>query len=135
MPGKSTIFTPPSILFRPQQKPLCPQQRLLVEAPGTAPGSERLISSPIYRHSRSSRQNEYRGARAEMKGRNGALSPCQIATPRVDLGAVSTEASRAVRTCQPSVQVAKRATALIDRIRGADEGNSDGRLSCGCEEI
>jgi len=34
-----------------------------------------------------------------------------------------------------SAQIAKRATALIDRIRGADEGNFDGRLSCGCEEV
>ena len=122
MPGKSTIFTPSSILFRPQQKPLC-QQQLVVEAPGTAPGSERLISSPIYRHSRSSRQNEYRGRLTEMKGRNGALSLCQIATARVDLGAVTTEALRAVRSNRPSARIAKRATALIDRIRGADEGN------------
>jgi len=61
MPGKSTIFTPSSILFRPQQKPLRQPERFLVEAPGTAPGSERLISSPVYRHSRSSRRSEYRG--------------------------------------------------------------------------
>ena len=29
-------------------------QRLLVEAPGTAPGSERLIASPVYHHSQTS---------------------------------------------------------------------------------
>ena len=34
MPGKSPIFTPSSILFRPQQKPSL--RRFLVEAPGTA---------------------------------------------------------------------------------------------------
>ncbi len=54
MPGKSTIFTPSSILFRPQQKPPVKAKRLVVEAPGTAPGSERLITSPIYRHSQAS---------------------------------------------------------------------------------
>jgi len=51
MPGESTSFTPSSILFRPHQRP--PQlQRPLVEAPGTAPGSDGLIPTAIYRHSR-----------------------------------------------------------------------------------
>ncbi len=52
MPGKSPIFTPSSILFRPQQKPSL--RRFLVEAPGTAPGSEWLITSAVYRHSQAS---------------------------------------------------------------------------------
>jgi len=42
MPSKSTPFTPSSILFRPH----------MVEAPGTAPGSEWFITTAIYRHSR-----------------------------------------------------------------------------------
>jgi hypothetical protein len=42
MPSKSAPFTPSSILFRPR----------LVEAPGTAPGSDRFITTAIYRHSR-----------------------------------------------------------------------------------
>jgi hypothetical protein len=51
MPSKKSIFTPLSILFRPHQKPV-PIGRFLVEAPGTAPGSNRLIPSLIYRHIR-----------------------------------------------------------------------------------
>jgi len=55
MPSKKTIFTPLSILFRPHQKPAIPGNagRFLVEAPGTAPGSNRLITPLIYRHSQS----------------------------------------------------------------------------------
>ena len=49
MPGKSPIFTPSSILFRPHHQP--PHRRFVVEAPGTAPGSEWLITSAVYRHS------------------------------------------------------------------------------------
>jgi len=52
MPGKSPIFTPSSILFRPHHKPL--GQQFVVEAPGTAPGSEWLIASAVYRHSQAS---------------------------------------------------------------------------------
>ena len=48
MPGKSQPFTPSSILFRPRQNPLV---RALVEAPGTAPGSEEFISIAVYHHS------------------------------------------------------------------------------------
>ena len=50
MPGKRSIFTPSSILFRPHQQPQL--LRFLVEAPGTAPGSEWLIPKPVYCHSR-----------------------------------------------------------------------------------
>jgi len=54
MPSKKTIFTPLSILFRPHQKPAISLlgRRFLVEAPGTAPGSNRFITPLIYRHSR-----------------------------------------------------------------------------------
>lgn len=51
MPSEKSIFTPLSILFRPHQKPVLPDQ-FLVEAPGTAPGSNRFITPLIYRHSR-----------------------------------------------------------------------------------
>ncbi len=50
MPGKKSIFTPSSILFRPHQQPQ--HLRFLVEAPGTAPGSEKLITPLVYCHSR-----------------------------------------------------------------------------------
>ena len=49
MPSENTPFTPSSILFRPRLKVACGPE---VEAPGTAPGSERLISMSVYRHSR-----------------------------------------------------------------------------------
>ena len=67
MPGKRASFTPSSILFRPrsgsrrgnQQPAVClmPVAALgadleLVEAPGTAPGSDGFITTAIYRHSR-----------------------------------------------------------------------------------
>ena len=55
MPSKNTIFTPSSILFRPQQKHRLVMLRLatvlVVEAPGTAPGSDKLITKAIYCHS------------------------------------------------------------------------------------
>jgi|HigsolmetaAR201D_1030396.scaffolds.fasta_scaffold00863_25 hypothetical protein len=52
MPGEGPIFTPSSILFRPHQKPpLLAGRQFLVEAPGTAPGSDWLIASAVYRHS------------------------------------------------------------------------------------
>jgi hypothetical protein len=54
MPSESTPFTPSSILFRPHKsrsKPLS-LQRFMVEAPGTAPGSEWFITMTVYRHSR-----------------------------------------------------------------------------------
>ena len=54
MPSKRVPFTPSSILVRPHQ--MLPQslglQRHVVEAPGTAPGSEWLITESIYRYSR-----------------------------------------------------------------------------------
>jgi len=71
MPSKSAPFTPSSILFRPRIRKQwseagrredgqasasrslaidhCP---LMVEAPGTAPGSEWFITTAVYRHSR-----------------------------------------------------------------------------------
>ena len=61
MPSKSSSFTPSSILFRPRRSPLplslpaCGERVRVgtwVEAPGTAPGSERFITTSVYRHSR-----------------------------------------------------------------------------------
>ena len=79
MPSKSQTFTLSSILVRPQQMPLPiwlssageanqAGQRHVVEAPGTAPGSEKLIPPAVYRHSRTSRQAEYRKAERQKKG-------------------------------------------------------------------
>jgi len=51
MPSERLPFTPSSILFRPHHKPAYRCGGLVVEAPGTAPGSERLITISIYRHS------------------------------------------------------------------------------------
>jgi hypothetical protein len=57
MPSKNKPFTPSSILFRPHTcRQIC-AWRHVVEAPGTAPGSEWLIATVIYRHS----QNELTG--------------------------------------------------------------------------
>ncbi len=50
MPSENAVFTPSSILFRPRHTAFCLQSGL-VEAPGTAPGSEWLITKVIYRHS------------------------------------------------------------------------------------
>ena len=51
--AKDHPLHPSSNLFRPRQNlPPRRTQQVLVEAPGTAPGSERLIPMPIYRHSR-----------------------------------------------------------------------------------
>ncbi len=47
MPSKKAPFTPSSILFRPHQNQVI---QALVEAPGTAPGSEWFISMSVYRH-------------------------------------------------------------------------------------
>ena len=51
MPGKRATFTPLSILFRPHHSPHRFTLRVLVEAPGTAPGSSWLIVKSIYHHS------------------------------------------------------------------------------------
>ncbi len=58
MPDKKSIFTPSSILFRPHHHPAAadwhfagPEGRIMVEAPGTAPGSEWFIASLVYCHS------------------------------------------------------------------------------------
>ena len=40
MPGESTTFTPSSSLFRPRHDSEVQSFWILVEAPGTAPGSE-----------------------------------------------------------------------------------------------
>ena len=47
--AKDRPLGPPSNLFRPRRS--ARPSRAWVEAPGTAPGSERLIPTPIYRHS------------------------------------------------------------------------------------
>lgn len=57
MPGESTTFTLSSILFRPRHNLPPPvrcrgRPQALVEAPGTAPGSDELIMPTIYRHIR-----------------------------------------------------------------------------------
>ena len=58
--AKDRPLGPPSNLFRPRRS--APPARAWVEAPGTAPGSERLISTSIYRHSEPcGSQTEYRG--------------------------------------------------------------------------
>ena len=59
MPSERTAFTPSSILVRPHRNP--PSQHVptglpdaggfVVEAPGTAPGSDRFITQTVYRHS------------------------------------------------------------------------------------
>ncbi len=66
MPSENLPFTPSSSLFHPHQKPFLPVyqgfgathllfgfEQLVVEVPGTAPGSEWFITTAIYRHSRS----------------------------------------------------------------------------------
>ena len=53
MPSESSPFTPSSILFRPRRRPRSRLvKRALVEAPGTAPGSEGFITMTVYRHIR-----------------------------------------------------------------------------------
>jgi len=47
MPGKRAPFTLPVEPISPPPKPALPLKRALVEAPGTAPGSEELISTPF----------------------------------------------------------------------------------------
>jgi hypothetical protein len=69
MPGKRSPFGSPVEPISPPPKPAC-LKRTWVEAPGTAPGSERLIPMPIYRHSRPrGRRHTYKGPEA---GREGA---------------------------------------------------------------
>jgi hypothetical protein len=69
MPGKRSPFGSPVEPISPPPKPAC-LKRAWVEAPGTAPGSERLIPMPIYRHSRPrGRRHTYKGREA---GREGA---------------------------------------------------------------
>src|SRR5690606_9490262 len=63
-PSESTFFTPPSILFRPH----APRHDagVLVEAPGTAPGSDGFITMTIYRHSPYGRiQHRHGGAESQ----------------------------------------------------------------------
>ena len=62
-------------------KHVAPQQ-LVVEAPGTAPGSEWLITSAVYRHSRSSRHAEYRDRADAMEGPFEALADGEIGEER-----------------------------------------------------
>ena len=63
MPSKSTPFTPSSILFRPR----------MVEAPGTAPGSEWFIAAAIYRHSRQAGAPNIGAKGPTRKGRRAVL--------------------------------------------------------------
>jgi hypothetical protein len=69
MPGKSTPFTPSSILFHPHQMPLL-RERNVVEVPGTAPGSDGFIAMAIYRHSHLAGGTSYIiGPRVDLKRR------------------------------------------------------------------
>ena len=69
--AKDHPLGPPSNLFRPRRNPPL-KARALVEAPGTAPGSERLIPMPIYRHSHPrERRFEYRGSEVRREGAAG----------------------------------------------------------------
>ena len=72
MPSENTPFTPLSILFRPHG--LFPRGEEMVEAPGTAPGSDGFITMAIYRHSRC-RQDLYR-----LSGR-GLQTPREASVP------------------------------------------------------
>src|ERR1044071_3582317 len=80
--AKAKPFTPSSILVRPHQMPprasrLCLTclptllerygRRHLVEAPGTAPGSERLITTAFIAIAGRIRHHEYSGSRGENK--------------------------------------------------------------------
>ena len=64
-PSESLVFTRPSILFRPHQEQAA-ENLLLVEPPGTAPGSEPLITRAFIAIVR--RPLQYRGRRRAMKG-------------------------------------------------------------------
>jgi hypothetical protein len=71
MPSERSPFGSPVEPISPPPKPAC--QRAWVEAPGTAPGSERLISMPIYRRSPPcERLAEYRGSEVGREGGRGA---------------------------------------------------------------
>src|SRR5712664_2816890 len=52
IPGKNRAFTTPVDPGSPPWTPRRKMRRRMVEAPGTAPGSETLISRGVYRHSR-----------------------------------------------------------------------------------
>jgi hypothetical protein len=70
MPSERSPFGSPVEPISPPPKPAC--QRAWVEAPGTAPGSERLISMPIYRRSPPrERHSIYRAKSAEWEGAAG----------------------------------------------------------------
>jgi hypothetical protein len=68
MPSERSPFRSPVEPISPPPKSAC-LKRAWVEAPGTAPGSERLITMPIYHHSRPrGQQIEYRGRDARREG-------------------------------------------------------------------
>ena len=64
-PSENTPFTPLSILFRPQWLRSLERSEM-VEAPGTAPGSNGFITMAVYRHSRC-RHGQYRDDRRGMQ--------------------------------------------------------------------
>ena len=64
-PSENTPFTPLSILFRPQWLRSL-ERAEMVEAPGTAPGSNGFITMAVYRHSRC-RHGQYRDDRRGMQ--------------------------------------------------------------------
>ena len=57
----------------PPMRPAREGRAALVEPPGTAPGSERFITTPVYRHSRPCGwHGQYRGEGVKKKGRSAA---------------------------------------------------------------
>src|SRR6266853_1805574 len=52
IPGKNRAFTTLVDPISPPSTPPPKKRRKMVEAPGTAPGSETLMSRGVYRHSR-----------------------------------------------------------------------------------
>ena len=71
--GKGIVFTRPSILFRPRQKQAgeC-LNLLLVEPPGTAPGSEPLIARAFIAIVR--RHDQYRDDLGALEGVKAVVS-------------------------------------------------------------
>src|ERR1700690_3975965 len=84
MPSERSPFGSPVEPISPPPKPAC--ERAWVEAPGTAPGSERLISMPIYRRSLPrGRHLVYRAKSAGWEGAAGLGVPKETRRKTVTL--------------------------------------------------
>src|ERR1043165_5032552 len=108
--AKAKPFTPSSILVRPHQMPprvsrlcltclpapLAPRRRHFVEAPGTAPGSERLITTAFIAIAGRIRHYEYSQSRGEKKA---------VRSPRI------------TRTLSPPVQSLRAAVGAMVKPR------------------